>query len=145
MSVRRGSGSKVLAWCLAGSFTAALVLGPVSSALAAWSARGAGSAAGAATIMPTASAPGGSASSSVSISWPVATMANGVAVAGYVIKRYDANGDQVTVGAGCSGVVAATSCTEASVAAGTWLYTVTPVQLNWTGGQSPESAPITVP
>ena len=44
------------------------------------------------------------------------------------------------MGSGCNGVVAATTCTEQSVPAGTWVYTETPVQLNWTGGASPDSA-----
>lgn len=117
------------------------------AALAAWSAQGTGSAAGAATTMPTGSQPAGSANvSSVTVRWPAATMANGALVAGYIVNRYNAvNGAAATVGAGCSGVVTTTTCTEQSVPAGTWVYTDTPVQLSWTGGRSPASAPIVVP
>ncbi|MGO9559701.1 MAG: hypothetical protein ACLPQS_02740 [Acidimicrobiales bacterium] len=124
----------------------ALALGPASVALAAWSTQGSGSAAGAAPTMPTGTAPSGSAvSQSVTISWSAADMSNGTAVAGYVVKRYNSStGAPATVGTGCSGTVAATTCTEQSVALGTWVYTVTPVQVNWTGVQSPESSPITV-
>ncbi len=96
--------------------------------------------------MPTGTAPAGSASgTAVTISWSAATMANGVAVAGYIINRYNSStGAPATVGAGCSGVVTTTTCTEPSVAPGTWVYTETPVQLNWTGSHSPESPPIVV-
>lgn len=116
---------------------------PVS---AAWVVPGPGSAAAAATTMPAGSAPTASAGTgSIAVRWPTASMANGVGVAGYVIKRYNAiNGAGATVGPGCSGVVTATTCTELSVPAGTWLYTDTPVQLSWTGTESPPSGPVTV-
>jgi len=122
-----------------------LGLGPTSTAQAFWSGSGAGSGAGAATTMPTGAAPSGSAeSNAVTISFSAAHMSNGTAVAGYEVSRYNASGTQVTVNAACSGVITTTTCTEQSVAAGTWYYTVTPVQGHWTGGQSPKSAPITV-
>ena len=121
-------------------------VGPVSAALAAWTAPGAGAGAGAATTMPTGGQPTGTATrQSVTLRWPAATMGNGTDVAGYVIARYNAvNGSQATVGPGCSGVVTTTTCTETSVPAGSWTYTDTPVQMSWTGGQSPPSAPISV-
>ncbi|HEV2361854.1 MAG TPA: hypothetical protein VGS21_09150, partial [Acidimicrobiales bacterium] len=92
-------------------------------------------------------APSGSASGgSVTISWAAALMGNGTAVAGYVIRRYNSvNGAPATVGARCSGVVVATSCTESPVPSGSWVYTVTPVQMSWTGHESAPSGTITVP
>ncbi len=67
-------------------------------------------------------------------------------MAGYIVNRYNAStGAPATVGAGCSGVVTTTTCTEVSVAPGTWVYTDTPVQVNWTGGASPDSSAIVVP
>lgn len=124
-----------------------LVIGPSSPALAAWSAQASGSAAGAATVMPTGTAPSGSVSGlNVTISWNAAKMGNGAAVAGYTISRYNAaTGASVTVAAGCSGTVTSTTCTEDIVPAGTWLYTDTPVQEHWTGGQSPDSTAVVVP
>jgi hypothetical protein len=126
---------------------AAAVTATSSIALAAWSARGTGPAAGAAATMPSGAAPTGTATgNSVSIRWPAVAMSNGVPVAGYVISRFNAlNGAAATVGAGCSGVVTATVCTEFAVPSGTWIYTVTPVQLSWTGSASPPSSAITVP
>jgi hypothetical protein len=123
-----------------------LALAPASAALAAWSAQGPGSAAGAATVMPGGAAPsGGAAGASVTITWTAAKFPSGTPVAGYVIKRYNASTlAPATVNAGCSGVVTTTTCTEQSVPAGMWVYTDTPVQLAWTGGPSPDSAPITV-
>ncbi|HEX6489406.1 MAG TPA: hypothetical protein VF137_11130 [Candidatus Dormibacteraeota bacterium] len=113
---------------------------------AAWSAPGSGAATAAAAVMPTGTAPAASASgSSVTVSWPAATFQNGAAVAGYVIKRYNAiNGSVAAVGSGCSGIVTTTSCTEQSVPSGAWIYTDTPVQLTWTGGESSPSNSITV-
>jgi hypothetical protein len=113
--------------------------------LAAWSPDGVGQAVGAATTMPTGGQPTGRAGTgSVTVVWPAATLANGAATAGYVINRYDAvNGSLAIVGAGCSGVITTTTCTEQSLPPGTWVYTDTPVLASWTGGQSPASAPIT--
>jgi hypothetical protein len=124
-----------------------LVLGPTVSACAAWSAQGRGSATGAATVMPTGSAPNGAASgSSVTISWTAARFSNGTAVAGYVVTRTNSStGAPATVGSGCSGLVTSTSCTELNVPAGSWVYADTPAQSNWRGGISPGSAPVVVP
>ena len=44
------------------------------------------------------------------------------------------------IGAGCSGVITATTCTETGLLAGSWTYTVTPTMgANWLGAQSPHS------
>ncbi|HEV2360644.1 MAG TPA: hypothetical protein VGS21_02970 [Acidimicrobiales bacterium] len=129
------------------ALASAAALAPASVAAAAWSESGSGAASGAATTMPTGSAPSGTAAgTSVTIIWSVAHMANGSAVAGYVVHRYNAtNGSPASVGAGCSGVITTTSCTETSVAAGSWVYTDTPVQSSWTGGESASSGSISVP
>lgn len=80
------------------------------------------------------------------MSWTAAALSNGTGVAGYTVSRYDSvTGTQQVVGAGCSGVVTTTSCTESSVPAGSWVYTDTPVQLSWTGGQSGQSGTVVVP
>ena len=77
---------------------------------------------------------------------PAATFANGAAVAGYLVNRYDAaTGVLQTIGAACSGVVATTTCTENNVPSGTWEYTDTAVQYSWTGASSSPSNPIIVP
>jgi hypothetical protein len=122
-------------------------LAPASNAFASWSAQGPGEAAGAATVMPTGGTPVVRvAGSSVTVVWPTSTLPGGAPVGGYVIDRYNAvTLAQATVGSACNGVVAATTCTEQSVQAGTWVYTVTPVQLSWTGGASPDSASVVVP
>ena len=122
-----------------------LALGPASMAQAFWSDSGSGSGAAAAATMPTGTAPSGSArSTAVTITFSAAYMADGTAVAGYRVSRYNSSGTPATVHAGCSGVITKTICTEDSVPTGTWFYTVTPVQGSWTGGQSPQSASITV-
>ena len=115
-------------------------------ALAAWTSAGAGTATAAATVMPTGQQPVVAVSgTSVSVRWPAATLPGGTAVAGYVITRFNAvNGTMASVGAGCSGVITSTTCTELAVPAGAWVYTDTPVQANWTGPASPASAPASV-
>lgn len=115
-------------------------------AAAAWSAQGNGNASGLATTMPQGNAPTTRVSgSSVTVSWNAATFVNTMAVAGYTVQRYDAaTGAQATVGAGCSGTVTATICTEQGVPAGNWTYTDTPVQDSWTGAPSPASSPVSV-
>ena len=81
----------------------------------------------------------------VDVSWAASTLADGAAVSGYLITRYDADtlAQHPTV-TGCAGVVAATTCTENGVADGRWTYTVTPVVgSHWTGAESPLSGAIT--
>ena len=113
-------------------------------ASAAWSANGSGSAGAAAATMPRGSTPTLRASgSTVTVVWTGAQLSNGSAAAGYLVHRYNvATGSGATVGGTCRGVVPANSCSE-TVPPGTWVYTDTPVQSSWTGGESSESAPVT--
>jgi hypothetical protein len=134
-------------WLSMGLLAASITVACGAPAYAAWSLAATGSSAGAAAVMPTGSTPTGSAiGGSVTLDWSAVTFPNGRAVAGYVINRYStATGLPATVGSDCAGIVTTTTCTENSVPPGTWFYTDTPVQINWTGGQSADSASITVP
>jgi hypothetical protein len=67
-------------------------------------------------------------------------MPGGGAVSGYTVERYDTGGNAQTVGSGCSGTIAALTCTETSVPGGTWRYTVAPVKSNWVGAESSQSS-----
>ena len=140
MSPRQGA---LLASAVA---AAALLLHPAFAG-AQWSLSAIGSAAGAATVMPAGQAPGAAATGgTVTVQWPAATFANGDAVAGYTVQRFNAiNGQLASVGAGCSGVVTVTTCTERAVPSGSWVYTDTPVEAGWTGFASPASSPVTTP
>ncbi len=133
-------------WLIAAALAVPLALGPAAPATAAWSAVGTGGSAAAASVMPTGSAPSGSAvGSSVTVSWTPVTLTDGASVAGYVITRYNkVTGTPGTVGSACTGIVTTTTCTENSVPPGTWIYIDTPVVINWTGGESPGSAPVVV-
>lgn len=119
---------------------------PMAQGEAAWSAAGTGSSAGAATVMPTGLAPRASVTGDlVSVTWPAVTLANGTAVQGYLIERINAlTGSASAAGGTCSGTVTSTTCTDGPVPPGIWEYTDTPVQLSWTGGQSPPSNAVTV-
>lgn len=122
-----------------------LIFSPLAQA--AWSASGSGSASALASTMPNGNQPAVSVSgTSVSLSWTAALFADNQSVAGYLIERFNAStGAQAIVGASCSGTVSTTTCTEQNVAAGNWIYTDTPVQHLWMGGQSPVSAVVSVP
>ena len=132
---------------VAGLLVGSALLAWAPLAEAAWSTASTGTAAGAATSMPTGATPtvvsGGT---TVRVGWTAVTMANDVAVAGYVVNRYSAvTGAAGTVGPGCSGIVLTTTCTESGVPPGSWYYTDTPVQVSWTGGQSAASATLLIP
>ena len=117
--MRRLSG-----WVVAVIITAGAVPG---AAFASWSGNGVVTGQVQAATMPAGSAPTASASAhSVTVSWPAGTLL-GQSVTGYTVKRYNAGGATQTIGSGCSGTITALSCTESSVPAGTWTYTVTPL------------------
>jgi hypothetical protein len=89
---------------------------------------------------PTASVAG----RSVTVSWAASNLPDGTAIASYTVTRYDTSGNVQTIGSGCSGTIAALTCTESAVPAGTWRYAVTPVRSNWTGTEGPQSPSVTV-
>lgn len=115
-------------------------------AIAAWTATGSGDASSKAFSMPAGGTPTVSATGrNVTVSWSAETFPNGDPVAGYIVSRYpDGGGAPQTVLPDCDGAIAATSCTERAVPAGTWRYTVTPVHGSWTGAEGPLSAAVTI-
>ncbi len=122
---------------LAGSACAIWTPGPTRGPGAATAASvGAGSA-------PTATVSPGRA---VVVSWSAATLSDGSPVGGYLVRRYDsATGTLASVGLGCTGTIAALSCTETAVPPGTWRYSVTPViGVNWRGAESARSGAVTI-
>ena len=83
--------------------------------------------------------------STVTVSWSATTLANGQAVSGYVVKRFDAGTQAAqTILSACTGTIATTSCVESGVPNGSWKYTVTPVLGSWQGLESAKSATVTV-
>lgn len=123
---------------------AAAVLAIPSAAAASWQATGSGSGYSHADSLAAGNTPTTSVSGrNVTVNWTATT--GNVPVTGYVLKRYDASsGVQQTIGSGCSGTVAGTSCTEAAVPPGSWKYSVTPARQNWRGGESAKSSAATV-
>jgi hypothetical protein len=103
-------------------------------------------AAAAATVNPGATPTAtGAPGRTVTVSWGASTLTNGHAVDGYLVRRYVSGGALQTTLAGCSGMISATSCTEAGVPVGSWRYTVTPViATNWRGAEGPLSGIVTV-
>lgn len=76
---------------------------------------------------PTASVTG----TVVTVSWAARTLANGTAVSGYLVKRYNAaTSVEQTILSACTGTIAALTCNETGVPIGSWKYTVTPVIAN---------------
>ena len=129
------------------------VCGVLGGAGAAWSYWGADAAVGgsgasaAASVAqgatPTASAGVGP---NVTVNWSATALTSGEPVTGYIVKRYDA--DTMTLQStltGCSGTVAAVTCTETTVPAGEWRYSITPaIGTNWRGQESLHSGVVTV-
>jgi hypothetical protein len=114
------------------------------AAYAAWTGTGLASGKVQAATMPSGSAPTVSATGhSLTVSWTAATLL-GQSVTGYTVKRYNGSGVSQTVGTGCSGMLTGLTCTEASVPAGTWTYTVTPSLQSWVGAEGAASAPVTI-
>ncbi|MBV8236016.1 MAG: chitobiase/beta-hexosaminidase C-terminal domain-containing protein, partial [Acidimicrobiia bacterium] len=74
----------------------------------------------------------------VTLNWSATTTAGGAAVSGYTVNRYtvSSGGTPTAATGGCAGTVAALTCTEQSVPAGTWYYTVTPMISLWSGAES---------
>jgi alpha-L-arabinofuranosidase B-like protein/concanavalin A-like lectin/glucanase superfamily protein len=125
------------------------VVVPVGVAWAYWSVTstpGGNGASAAASVnqgsTPTSSATG----NAVTVTWSATTLSTGQAVDGYTITRYDlATHTAQTTLSGCTGTVAATTCTETGVPAGNWVYSVTPViGVNWRGAVSASSSSTTV-
>jgi hypothetical protein len=80
----------------------------------------------------------------VTVTWTASSFSGGPVVNAYRVGRYNGALVAQTVGASCSGAVAALTCTEAAVPAGTWTYTITPKQAGWLGTESPRSTSVTV-
>ena len=114
-----------------------------AAAIASWKGASSGSGTSEARSMgsvdqPTASNVNGN----VTINWAVPGA--GAPVTGYLVRRYDDSGNAQTIGAGCSGTIATTSCTESAVSPGRWRYRVTAVNAKWRGPESAASALVSV-
>ena len=122
-----------------------IVLTPVA-AQARWSPPGSGRGYAEADVAPDGNQPTVSLTGrTATVSWTTSQFADGVNVSGYLVSRYDAGtGTQATVGSSCAGTIGVLTCTENNVSPGSWYYTVTPKQQNWIGGESLNSATITI-
>jgi hypothetical protein len=121
------------------------VLGVPGIAFASWASPGTGSGSSRALVMPAGNAPTTSVlGRNVTVSWTASAFPSGPNVNAYRIGRYNGALVSQTVGASCNGSIAALTCTEAAVPAGTWTYTVTPKQAGWLGAESSRSASVTV-
>ncbi len=124
--------------------TAALAAVP-TVALASWGVTGSGIRLEPRDVRPSRiSAHGFGHRSQLAVSWGASTLANGSAVSGYRVTRYNTSNVAQVVGASCSGTVAALTCTEAAVPAGTWTYAVTPMRGLWAGAESSKSSSVVV-
>ena len=132
---------------LALCFALPLGLSSTQQAEAAWTPGGSGFSSALAYTMPPGAQPSASASgSTVTLSWPTAFFPGSQAVAGYIIRRFDAaTGSEATLGPNCSGTLTTTTCTETNVPSGSWTYTDSTVQGGWNGAQSAPSPVVTVP
>jgi hypothetical protein len=128
------------------AIAAAVAAACPGGAVAGWRIVASGGVAAKAKTLGSGNRPTGSVSGRrVTLTWTASSYAEGGAPAGYVVRRFDAaSGVEQVVGASCSGVINALTCTENSVAKGSWQYTITPATANWRGPQSVRSLTIVV-
>ena len=101
-----------------------------ASASASWKGAAPGSASAKARSLGSVAQPTTSiANRNVTVRWTAP--GSGAPVTGYLVRRYDQSGNVQTIGAGCSGSIATTSCTESAVPPGRWRYRVTAVNAKW--------------
>jgi hypothetical protein len=114
-----------------------------AAAVASWKSATSGSAAAEARSLGSVDQPTASnVNRNVTVNW--AAPDAGAPVTGYLVRRYDESGNAQAIGAGCSGTIATTSCTETAVPPGTWRYRVTTVNAKWRGPESAASAPVSM-
>jgi hypothetical protein len=130
------------------SLLAAVTAGSAFAYWTATSSPGSNGAAAAATVNQGATPTAGvsSVGREVNVNWGGSTLSNGVAVSGYLVKRYPAGGGPATVSpiGTCTGTVAGMACFEDDTPAGSWQYTITPVIGAWHGVESALSGVVTV-
>jgi hypothetical protein len=117
-------------------------------ALAYWTAHGTGTASAAAATFTAPSGVQGTTSigsSSVSVSWTAGALSSGTAPQGYYVVRKNTSTNTTSPACGSSATspVSGTSCSDTSVASGTYTYAVTAVYHSWTA-VSAASGPVTV-
>jgi hypothetical protein len=118
------------------------------AAAASWALSASGPGAAKAKTLGAGNTPSVSASGhKVTVTWTATSyIGGGGTAAGYRVRRYNAvTGVGQDAANGCSGAIAGLTCTEASVPAGSWRYTVTPATANWRGPESGMSAVVVVP
>jgi hypothetical protein len=132
---------------IAGVLAAAVVIswgGPAANAF--WQTLGSNAGAARADAIPAVAAPSAVVSGgAASISWKQGTTAEGRPVGGYTVARYSSasGGIKVSGTGGCAGIITVLTCSETSLPAGTWYYTVTPVLGAWAGIESARSVGVT--
>jgi hypothetical protein len=116
------------------------------AAVAAWSAPSSGPARSHAQTMPQGAKPTYVRSGTdVTVSWTGTVLSGGTPADGYEVARYRTDtGVVAPTGAGCAGIVAATSCVDGGVPQGPWAYAVTPRRGPWRGSEGPRSTTFTV-
>jgi hypothetical protein len=136
--------------CIASAFACALTcaFGEIDLVGAAWHGNGAGQASSKARTMPAGNMPTTSIEGrNVTVQWAPANLSNGgPPVGGYILKRYDTDGNEHQVVSSCAGTIADVSCRAVNVPPGSWRYAVVPRHgNNWIGAESDRSAPRVVP
>ncbi len=134
---------------------AALILGLLAAcAIGAQSAYGyftgilaASATAGATSLLPGATPTVVVAGRAATVTWTATGFASGGVASGYTVVRFSEAAPTVAVAPanGCSGLVAATTCTETGLPAGAWRYAIVPrAGSAWTGPQGSASAAATI-
>lgn len=125
---------------------AVLALAGSGAAVAAWAIASSGGGSTRAFSVPQGSTPTRAITTwpNVAVSWAAVTV-GGAAIDSYGIRRYAEAGALQTTLAGCSGAIAALTCSENSVPVGRWQYTTQPQKgTSWLGAESAKSSTVAI-
>lgn len=118
---------------------------PFVSRLVAWSAGSLGLGGSTVQALAAGAAPTGTVvGREVTVRWDQIELSGGTPVAAYRVRRYSLGGVEQPLTSGCAALVGGLTCVEDAVPAGSWRFTLAPVQAPWVGAESPRSAIVTV-
>jgi hypothetical protein len=118
-----------------------LTLGVATGAWAFWTTQGSGSATAAVATLSTpgnVAASTSASTSTVSVSWSASTLSSGGPVQGYYVTRKNVVTSQTTAacGSSASALISGTSCSDTSVADGSYTYVVIALYHSWTAASA---------
>ncbi len=130
---------------IAGALSAVVMVTTSMVTFGSWSAAGSGSGYSKADSVPQSATPTQAITTwpNIAVSW-TATTVGATTADSYTIRRYIAAGGGQVILANCSGAIAALTCTENTVPAGSWQYSTQARKGNWLGIESGKSTTVRI-